>query len=204
MSTSTSPASSNQSSVVDGVGNFIRLLPSGTVFTYQFLNPLITNNGKCHTINKYLSSILISLCGLSCFFATFTDSYTDSQGKTHYGIVTRKGMWVPDDNASSQDLSSHRLQLSDFVHALFSVIVFAVVVLLDPNTVDCFLPPSFQSTQKKLLTVMPVVIGAVSGSVFVTFPCSRHGLGYPNTSQASSSTPQASSSTPTPASTAQS
>ncbi|KAL2526359.1 DUF679 domain membrane protein 2 [Abeliophyllum distichum] len=196
MSTSTSPASSNQS-IGNGAGNFIRLLPSGTVFIYQFLNPLITNNGKCHTINKYLSSILISLCGLSCFFATFTDSYTDSQGNTHYGIVTRKGMWVLDDNASSQDLSSYRLQLSDFVHALFSVIVFAVVVLLNPNSVECFLPSSFQSTQKNLLTVMPVVIGAVSGSVFVTFPCSRHGLGYPNTSQASSSTS-------TPASTAQS
>ncbi|XP_022876931.1 protein DMP2-like [Olea europaea var. sylvestris] len=195
MSTSSSTASSNQSRVTKtytAAGNFVRLLPTGTVFIYQFLNPLLTNNGKCHIVNKYLSSILISLCGLSCILTTFTDSYTDSQGKTHYGIVTRKGMWVPTDNAGSQDLSSYRLQLGDFIHALFAIFVFAVVVLLDPNSMDCFFPASFRSTQKTLLTVLPVAIGAVSGSVFVAFPCDRHGLGYPNKSPASSSTPASS------------
>jgi len=38
--------------VFKGVGDLIKLLPSGTVFLFQFFSPLLTNNGQCHTINK--------------------------------------------------------------------------------------------------------------------------------------------------------
>ncbi|KAJ6771057.1 PROTEIN DMP3 [Salix koriyanagi] len=73
-----------------GVGNLIKLLPTGTVFLFQFLNPVVTNNGSCHAVNKYLSGILIGLCGFSCCFSCFTDSYKGSDGLTHYGIATMK------------------------------------------------------------------------------------------------------------------
>ncbi|XP_073128775.1 protein DMP2-like [Henckelia pumila] len=169
-----------------GFGNLIKLLPTATVFMFQFLNPVLTNNGHCHTINKYLSSILIAVCGFSCCFASFTDSYTDNQGELHYGIATRTGLW-PSSSSSSLDLSSYKLRFGDFVHAFFSLIVFAVVALLDPNSVECFYP-SFESTQKVLLMVLPPIIGVVSGSLFVVFPNKRHGIGYPSSQ---SSTPSA-------------
>ncbi|XP_073128355.1 protein DMP2-like [Henckelia pumila] len=169
-----------------GFGNLIKLLPTATVFMFQFLNPVLTNNGHCHTINKYLSSILIAVCGFSCCFASFTDSYTDNQGELHYGIATRTGLW-PSSSSSSLDLSSYKLRFGDFVHSFFSLIVFAVVALLDPNSVECFYP-SFESTQKVLLMVLPPIIGVVSGSLFVVFPNKRHGIGYPSSQ---SSTPSA-------------
>ncbi|KAG8373011.1 hypothetical protein BUALT_Bualt12G0126600 [Buddleja alternifolia] len=172
-------------STLAGVGNLIKLLPTGTVFLFQFLNPILTNNGHCHVINKYLSSILIALCGFSCCFASFTDSYTDSEGNTYYGIATRKGLW-PTPPSETQDFSSYKLQFGDFVHAFFSLIVFSVVALLDPNSVECFYP-SFESTQKILLMTMPPVIGAVSGSIFVLFPNKRHGIGYPPSTPSSTS-----------------
>ncbi|KAL2469983.1 DUF679 domain membrane protein 2 [Abeliophyllum distichum] len=171
-----------------GIGNLIKLLPTGTVFMFQFLNPVLTNNGQCHTVNKYLSGILIVVSAFSCCFASFTDSYEDSQGISHYGIATNKGLWP---NSTSQDLSSYRLRFGDFVHALFSLIVFSVVALLDANSVECFYP-SFESTQKVLLMALPPVIGAVSGSVFVMFPNTRHGIGYPS-SPSSTSTSSSSS-----------
>ena len=71
-----------------GFGNLIKLLPTGTVFLYQFLNPVLTNNGNCHVSNKYMSGALIGLCGLSCFFSSFTDSYTGTDGMTHYGNIS--------------------------------------------------------------------------------------------------------------------
>ncbi|KAL7123899.1 hypothetical protein ABFS83_14G013000 [Erythranthe nasuta] len=177
-----------------GVGNLIKLLPTGTVFLFQFLNPLVTNNGKCHVVNTYLTSFLIAISGFLCFFASFTDSYTDSQGNTHYGIVTATGLWLitPSSSTSKQDFSTYRLRLGDFVHAFFSLIVFAVVALLDPNSVECFYP-SFKSTEKVLMAVPPV-IGVVSSAIFVLFPNNRHGFGYPFI-QNSTPTP-----TPTPAS----
>ncbi|KDP40058.1 hypothetical protein JCGZ_02056 [Jatropha curcas] len=171
-----------------GFGNLVKLLPTGTVFIFQFLNPVFTNNGQCHPINKYLTSILIGFCGFSCAFSSFTDSYIGSDGLTHYGVATIKGLWPPT-NSGSLDLSAYKLRIGDFVHAFFSVIVFAVLSLLDSNTVECFYP-SFESTEKTLLMVLPPAIGAISGAVFMLFPNNRHGIGYPSSSSSSDSSSQ--------------
>ncbi|XP_019180315.1 PREDICTED: uncharacterized protein LOC109175506 [Ipomoea nil] len=165
-----------QEKTLTGVGNLIRLLPTGTVFIFQFLNPVLTNNGQCAAVNKWLSAALIAICGFSCGFSSFTDSYTDDQGQTHYAVATAKGLWPsPGDGG---DWSAFRIRLGDFVHAAFTMLVFGALVLLDRNTVDCYYP-AFESTQKVLLMVLPPVIGAVSGSVFMIFPNRRHGIGYP-------------------------
>ncbi|KAL8263762.1 hypothetical protein R6Q59_021892 [Mikania micrantha] len=153
-------ATTFKNKTLSGVGNLIKLLPTGTVFMFQFLNPVLTNNGHCTTLNKYLSSILITLSGLSCIFSSFTDSYQDESGTTRY----------------------YKLRFGDFVHAAFGAVVFAVVALLDDNTVEC-LYPAFETNEKMLMMAVPPVIGAVSGSVFMLFPNTRHGIGYPNTSQ---------------------
>ncbi|KAL4565649.1 hypothetical protein LXL04_029752 [Taraxacum kok-saghyz] len=164
---------------LSGVGNLIKLLPTGTVFTFQFLNPVLTNSGQCTTVNKYMSSILITLCGLSCIFSSFTDSYEDDNGTTHYGIATAKGFWPSPQPSSGVDVSKYKLRIGDFVHAVFTVVVFAVVALLDDNTVEC-LYPAFETNNKMLMMVVPPVIGAISGTVFMVFPNTRHGIGYPS------------------------
>lgn len=173
------PSSTLKDKTLNGLGNLIRLLPTGTVFIYQFLNPILTNNGHCNIINKYLSGILIALCGFSCGFSCFTDSYTDNDGSTRYGIATMKGLWP---TSSSVDTSSYKIGVGDFVHAFFTMVVFGVVTILDRNTVDCFFP-AFESTQKMLIMVLPPAVGAISSVVFMVFPNKRHGIGYPPTSQ---------------------
>ncbi|KAM5569161.1 hypothetical protein ABKV19_016592 [Rosa sericea] len=168
-----------------GAGNLIKLLPTGTVFLFQFLNPVLTNNGQCNNpVNKILSAILIAVSAFSCCFASFTDSYTGSDEQTHYGIATTKGLW-PSTSSGSVDLSAYKLRVGDFVHAFFSLIVFAVVSLLDSNTVRCFYP-AFESTERVLLQALPPVIGTIAGTVFVVFPNKRHGIGYPYSSSDSS------------------
>ncbi|KAL6193853.1 PREDICTED: uncharacterized protein LOC101311466 [Fragaria vesca subsp. vesca] len=168
-----------------GVGNLIKLLPTGTVFLFQFLNPVLTNNGHCNNpVNKYLSAILIAISAFSCCFSSFTDSYIGSDGQTHYGIATTKGLW-PSTSSGSMDLSAYKLRVGDFVHAFLSLTVFAVVSLLDSNTVRCFYP-TFESTERVLLMVLPPVIGTIAGTVFVVFPNKRHGIGYPSSSSDSS------------------
>ncbi|XP_058077066.1 protein DMP2-like [Magnolia sinica] len=176
---------------LNGVGNLIKLLPTGTVFLFQFLSPVLSNNGHCSTINKYLTGALLTLCSFSCCFSSFTDSYTGSDGIIHYGIVTKKGMWTfYKSDTGSVDLSSYKLQFSDFIHAALSLIVFAVMALMDPNTVSCYYP-SFESNQKRVLMAAPPVIGVISTMVFTVFPNKRHGIGYPPT-QASEDSTQAS------------
>ncbi|GER56365.1 hypothetical protein STAS_34085 [Striga asiatica] len=172
----TTQARTRTQSTLSGLGNLIKLLPTGTVFLFQFLNPLLTNNGHCNVTNKCFSAILIAICAFSCCFASFTDSYTNEQGHTQYGIATKNGLWPK--TSSERDLSIYRLVLGDFVHAFFSLVVFLVLALLDPNSVECFYP-SFESTRKVLLMVLPSVLGTVSSSIFVLFPNKRHGIGYP-------------------------
>ncbi|TXG71837.1 hypothetical protein EZV62_000416 [Acer yangbiense] len=186
-SSSSSSSSSSSKSISDktftGLGNLIKLLPTGTVFVFQFLNPVVTNSGNCTTLNKYLTSFLIGFCGLACGFSCFTDSYRGSDGMTHYGVATMKGLW-PSTAAGSVELSKYKLRIGDFVHCLFTMVVFAVLSLLDSNTVECFYP-SFESTEKVLLLVLPPVIGSICGTVFMVFPNNRHGIGYPATSDSS-------------------
>ncbi|XP_061359650.1 protein DMP2-like [Gastrolobium bilobum] len=164
-----------------GAGNLIKLLPTGTVFLFQYLSPVLSNNGHCHTINKYLTGILLVVCGFICVFASFTDSYTGSDQKKHYGIVTTKGLW-PSPASESVNLSAYKLRFGDFVHALTAFIVFAVLALLDTKIVQCFYP-EFESSEKVLMQVLPAAIGAVTSAVFVLYPNNRHGIGYPATSE---------------------
>lgn len=174
----------------DGLASLIKLLPTGTIFAYQFINPLLLggddgSSSSCDPITKALSIVLIVICGLTCFFNTFTDSYKASDGKTHYGIATFKGLWPNPDNV---DLSSYKIRFGDFVHAFFALFVFDAVALLNDETVDCFYS-SFQNKKKILLKVLPTVVGVVSSGVFFLFPTKRHYIGYPASSSASASAP---------------
>ena len=184
---SSNSSQSSQTTIKDktlsGLGNLIRHLPTGTVFLYLYLSHVVSNNGDCETINKYLTAILVGVCGFSCLFSSFTDSYVGDDGKTHYGVVTSKGIW-PSTNSRNVNLSSYKLRFGDFVHAFFALLVFAVLVLLDQNTVGCFYPSS-ESLEKILLMVLPPVVGVVSSVVFMFFPDSRHGIGYSSTTNSS-------------------
>ncbi|KAK8510946.1 hypothetical protein V6N13_091250 [Hibiscus sabdariffa] len=182
--TSSSPNSSISGKTLSGFGNLVKLLPTGTVFIFQFLNPVLTNTGECSLPNKVLTSILIALCGIACAFSCFTDSYKGGDGSVQYGIVTVNGLWLFS-GSGTVDLSSYKLRLGDFVHAFFALNVFAALSLLDTDTVRCFYP-SFESTNKTLLVTLSPVIGVISGTVFMAFPNSRHGLGYPPSSSDSS------------------
>ncbi|GMH08341.1 hypothetical protein Nepgr_010181 [Nepenthes gracilis] len=184
MAANSSSGGSSSSSVKDkaltGIGNLIKLLPTGTVFMFQFLSPVLSNNGNCHPGNKVLTAALLAFCGFSCAFATFTDSYTGSDGKFHYGIATMRGLWPTPSDSKDVELSKYKLRFGDFVHAAFAVIVFSALAVLNPNTVNCLFP-ALVTSEKTLLMVLPPAIGAVSSVVFATFPSTRQGIGYPPT-----------------------
>ncbi|XP_022761194.1 protein DMP2-like [Durio zibethinus] len=173
--------------LISKLGNLIRFLPTGTVFVFQFLNPVFTDYGNCKSLNKYLSSILIALCGFSCCFGCFTDSYKGSDGKTHYGIATFKGLW-PSVESDSVNLSRYKIRFSDFIHAFFSLIVFAVLVLVEPNTVQCFYPSLATSSKALLYLILLPPITFIVSLAFMFFPNKRHGIGYPSSQQSSNKT----------------
>lgn len=123
---------------------------------------------------------LLILCGFSCLLLSFTDSFKDKNGNIYYGFATTNGLWVIDGSATlpPELVPQYRLKFIDFLHAFMSLLVFGAVALFDDNVVRCFYPsPSLQV--KEVLTALPIGIGVISSTLFVVFPTTRHGIGYP-------------------------
>lgn len=156
-----------------------KLLPTGSVLAFQLLSPIFTNLGNCDNVGRSLTAFLVSLCSVSCFLLSFTDSFRDSKGNVCYGFATVRGLWVIDGSTRlpPQVAAKYRLRFIDFVHACMSVLVFGAVALFDQNVVSCFFPAPTKETQE-VLTALPVGIGVMVGMLFVVFPTQRHGIGF--------------------------
>lgn len=65
-----------------GTAHLSNLLPTGSVMSFQIMCPVLTHQGQCPTItSRWLTCFLVSLCAVSCFLFSFTDSIRDPNGK---------------------------------------------------------------------------------------------------------------------------
>ncbi|GMH23926.1 hypothetical protein Nepgr_025769 [Nepenthes gracilis] len=133
------------SQTLASTAHLANLLPTGTLLAFQLTTPIFTNNGTCDAVTRTLTAILLLVLSLSCFLASFTDSFQGPDGQVYYGFATFKGMWLFDYAGSAgpgslPDLSRFRLRFIDWVHAFLSVLVFLVVAVRDRNVVSCLYP----------------------------------------------------------------
>lgn len=176
------------SQTLTSTANLANLLPTGTLLAFQLLTPIFTSNGACDSATRPLTSVLLVLLGLSCFLASFTDSVRASDGRVYYGFATSKGLWLfdyvgsDDGSAAFPDLRQYKLRFIDWVHAVLTVLVFAAVALRDKNVLSCFYPTPPPVQTQEVLDIVPVGIGLLCSFLFVVFPTTRHGIGYPLTS----------------------
>ncbi|CAI8591621.1 unnamed protein product [Vicia faba] len=185
----TSPSLSKRAVTVTltAAANLTKLLPTGTVLVFQALIPVFTNKGSCDSVTHILTLGLLLLLAFSCILACFTDTVKSSNGKRIYhGIATFKGLWLLDyspivDTSTLPDLAKYKINLMDFVHAFLSVLVFFAVALTDKNVLACYYPKPGTET-KELLYIIPLGVGTLCSSLFTVFPTTRHGIGYPLTS----------------------
>ena len=168
------------SQTFQSTANLANLLPTGTVLAFQLLSPIFTNLGNCDSVSKAMASVLVAICGASCFLLCFTDSIRDSKGNICYGFATFRGLWVIDGSTTLPPAlaAKYRLRFIDFMHAVMSVLVFAATALFDQNVVNCFFPAPSTETQE-ILTALPVGMGVFCSMLFVVFPTERHGIGFP-------------------------
>ncbi|XP_062203537.1 protein DMP6-like [Phragmites australis] len=160
-------------------GQLAKLLPSGTVLSFQLLAPTLAKQGHCGDLNRMMTGGLVAFCALSCFVLSFTDSFRDEEGKVRYGFATFKGLWIIDGGASLEPLAAaeYRIRFLDFAHAIVSAMIFVAIALFDQNVESCFYPIPSEDT-RQLLTTLPVVIGVIGSMLFVSFPTTRHGIGF--------------------------
>ncbi|KAJ4981667.1 hypothetical protein NE237_032504 [Protea cynaroides] len=160
-------------------GHLSNLLPTGTVLGFQLLSPIFTHQGRCNNDNQSMTVGLVTLFALSCFLSSFTDSIRDDKGTIRYGIATFRGLWIINGSAtiSPEQAAEFKLKFVDFLHAFMSAMVFSAVALLDPNVMNCFYP--IPSKERERLTSLPVAMGIIGSVCFMTFPTTRHGIGFP-------------------------
>ncbi|XP_058766579.1 protein DMP3-like [Vicia villosa] len=176
------------SGALTGTASLAKLLPTGTLMAFQILIPVFTNKGVCDHVTHILTFLLLLLLAFSCILACFTDTVKSSDGRRIYhGIATFKGLWLfdysPVDDKSSilPDLTKYKIRIMDFVHAFLSVLVFFAVALSDKNVLTCYYPKPGEET-KEVLDIVPLGIGTLCSLLFIVFPSTRHGIGYPLTS----------------------
>ncbi|GFY94839.1 hypothetical protein Acr_10g0002240 [Actinidia rufa] len=164
--------------------NLANLLPTGTVLAFQSLTPSFSNNGTCQLSNKYLIASLIGFCAVACFFSSFTDSFTDRDGKFYYGIATFKGLYVfnydhheGEDRETRKDLVKFRIGFIDFVHAFVSLFVFLIFALSDSEVQRCIFPDAGDN-ENALFMNLPLGAEVLSSFLFIIFPTTRRGIGY--------------------------
>ncbi|KAI3780590.1 hypothetical protein L2E82_10574 [Cichorium intybus] len=157
------------------------LLPTGTVLTFQILAPVITHEGKCRTqFSQILTFILLSLCGISCFVLSFSDSFRDKNGKVCYGMATLSGLWVIDGLAKvpPEKASEYKMKFIDVFHGFLSATVFVAVAGFNRNVANCFYPKPSE-VMDDILSILPIGVGVLCSLLFAAFPTSRHGIGFP-------------------------
>ncbi|KAG5551468.1 hypothetical protein RHGRI_009779 [Rhododendron griersonianum] len=181
------PASLSQRTLTQtltGTANLANLLPTGTLLALQLLTPTFTSGGACDSATRPMTAALLCLLALSCFLASFTDSFrSPTDGQVYYGFATFKGLWLFDSRAApgpDSDLKKYRATLIDWVHGAASVLVFAAVAMRDKSVLSCFFPTPSREVQE-VLNAAPLAVGLISSFLFMVFPTRRHGIGYPVT-----------------------
>ncbi|KAM6602327.1 hypothetical protein CsatA_021936 [Cannabis sativa] len=153
-------------------------LPTGTLLTFEMVLPSIYGNGECSPVSTTMMHVLLGLCSLSCFFFHFTDSFRGPDGKVYYGFVTTKGLAVfkPGLDVEVPKDERYKLGVTDFVHALMSVLVFTAIAFSDHRITDCVFP-GHEKAMDEVMESFPLMVGIVCSGLFLVFPNTRYGIG---------------------------
>lgn len=162
--------------VLSGTARLNILLPTATILAFTIFTPLLTNDGECDPLNRYLMGAFLALCAASCVFFTFTDSFRVPSGRVYYGVATVAGIWTFNGGRKRPAHPQlYALRWSDLFHALLSLVAFLTFAALNHDVVGCYYP----SLPRKVTNTVPLVVGFAISVLFVVFPSRRRGIGYP-------------------------
>ncbi|XP_010094838.2 protein DMP2 [Morus notabilis] len=162
--------------ILSGTARLNILLPTATILAFTIFAPLLTNDGSCTSLNRWLMGFFVALCAASCVFFTFTDSFKTASGRMYYGVATFTGIWTFHAARKKPSVPSHyRLRWADLFHALLSVTAFLAFAGCHHDVVGCYYP----ALPRKVTNTLPLVVGFIISVLFVVFPSKRRGIGYP-------------------------
>lgn len=162
--------------ILNGTARLNVLLPTATILAFTIFAPLLTDDGVCTTLNRWLMGFFIVLSAVSCIFFTLTDSFKTATGRLYYGVATFAGIWTFNAGRKKPAMPyDYRLRWSDLFHTVLSVVTFLAFAGSHSDVVGCYYP----GLSRKVTNTLPLVVGFVVSVLFVIFPSKRRGIGYP-------------------------
>ncbi|XP_010256248.2 PREDICTED: uncharacterized protein LOC104596693 [Nelumbo nucifera] len=162
--------------ILSGTARLNVLLPTATILAFTIFAPILTNDGKCDTLNRWLMAIFLAISSASCVFFTFTDSFRTATGRLYYGIATFRGIWTFNGGRKRPcHPRDYRLRWADLFHSSLSVVAFLTFASSNNDVLDCY----YLAMPRKVTNIVPLVVGFVISVLFVVFPSGRRGIGYP-------------------------
>lgn len=162
--------------VLSGTARLNVLLPTATILSFTIFAPILTNDGKCNTVERWLMSSFLAVSAISCAFFSFTDSFRSASGRLHYGVATFHGIWTFNGGRTKPCVAAdYRLRWADLFHASLSLIAFFTFAASHNDVLSCY----HFVLSRKITNTVPLVVGFVVSLLFVIFPSRRRGIGYP-------------------------
>lgn len=162
--------------IISGTARLNVLLPSATILAFTNFSPLVTNEGQCDHLDRWIMGLFLTLSSLFCIFFSLTDSFRTSKGRLYYGIATFSGI-LPLNGTQKKPRTpfEYRLRWADLFHAILSLVAFLTFAASQKDVVDCYYP----QLPRKLSYIVPLLVESVIGTLIVLFPSGRKGIGYP-------------------------
>ncbi|KAK4280062.1 hypothetical protein QN277_011737 [Acacia crassicarpa] len=166
--------------ILSGTARLNVLLPTATILGFSILTPILTDDGECSELSRWLTGVFLAILAVSCVFFTLTDSFRTTSGRLCYGVATWRGIWTFNGGKKKpREPLDYRLKWSDLFHASLSLISFLAFAGLNHDVVKCYYP----GIPRKVTNTVPLVVGFIVSVLFVVFPSKRRGIGYPFLSQ---------------------
>nr|XP_027092951.1 protein DMP2-like [Coffea arabica] len=144
--------------ILSGTARLNVLLPTATILAFTIFAPLVTNDGKCKSLERWLMGSFLAFLAASCVFFSFTDSFRTATGRLHYGVATIKGIWTFNGGKTKPCVpSDYRLRCSDMFHASLSLIAFLTFATSHSDVLDCY----HLVVPRKVTNSVPLVVGFV-------------------------------------------
>ncbi|XP_073120943.1 protein DMP7-like [Henckelia pumila] len=162
--------------ILSGTARLNVLLPTATILAFTIFAPLLTNDGKCTTLDRWSMGFFLAFSSTSCVFFSFTDSFRSATGRLYYGMATFRGIRTFGGGHIRPCVpSDFRLRWGDMFHATLASVAFLAFALFHGDVLSCY----HLELPRKYVNIVPLVVGFIISVFFVLFPSRRRGIGYP-------------------------
>lgn len=161
--------------ILSGAASLNRLLPSATILAFSLLHPLITNDGQCTALNRWMMGCFLALFAASCVLFSITDSFRTTTGRLYHGVATVNGTWSSCAGHEQPCVPyNYRLRWPDLFYSLLSLLAFLTFAAAHSDVLRCY----NMDLPRKIRMYVPLVVGLLVSGLVIIFPSRRNGKEY--------------------------